>query len=92
MKKSVSSSNLALRFYKRDGWTILDLKPYLLNGDIEDTQIVCEDVPEYAYFRLTPHSKLDMDRFYEEKVFEVFRAFDDYPEMTDLEFLKSKNW
>jgi hypothetical protein len=37
-------------------------------------------------------SKMDMKSFYEEKVSEVHRMYDDYPNMTDLEFLESKNW
>ena len=89
-KKRVSSSNLALRFYKADGWTLDDLEPYLLSGKIEDTAIYHGDSPEWAYFRLD--GVLDMNKFYKEKVSEVHRAFDDYPNMTDLEFLKSKNW
>ena len=39
-KKPVSSSNLALRFYKCHGWTREDLEPYLLKGVIQDTEEV----------------------------------------------------
>jgi hypothetical protein len=92
MKKAVSSSNLALRFYKIDGWEPEDIEPYLLKGNLEDTEHMHGDKPEWAYYRLAVYSRLDMDRFYEEKVSAVHRAFNDYPNMTDLEFLKSKNW
>jgi len=92
MKKRVSSSNLALRFYKSDGWTREDIEPYLLNGVLEDTSEVHGDSPEWAYYRLEVYSKLNMKKFYKEKVSEVYRMYDDYPNMTDLEFLESKNW
>ena len=92
MKKRVQSSNLALRFYKSEGWTKEDLLPYLMKGLIEDTETTHGDKPHYSYYRLDVFSTLDMDRFYKEKVSEVHRAFDDYPNMTDLEFLKSMNW
>ncbi len=91
-KKPVSSSNLALRFYKCHGWTREDLEPYLLKGVIQDTEEVNLDKPEHAYYRLRVHSQLDMDRFYQEKVSSVYRAYDDDPNMTDLEFLKKYNW
>lgn len=92
MKKRVSSSNLALRFYKCDGWTREDLEPYFIRGTLEDTEEMHGDREDFAYYRLAVYSRLDMKKFYSEKVSEVYRAFDDYPNMTDLEFLESKNW
>jgi len=92
MKKRVSSSNLALRFYKRDGWTREDLELYLIRGSIEDTSEYHGDSDYFAYYILSIASSLDMKAFYQEKVGEVHRAYDDYPHMTDLEFLESKNW
>lgn len=92
MKKPVRSSNLALRFYKGDGWTFEDLEPYLIAGHIEDTQHMHMDDPSWAYYRLGVHSQLNMKRLYHEQVSEVFRRFDDNPSMTDLEFMESFNW
>jgi hypothetical protein len=92
MKKRVSSSNLALRFYKTDGWTRDDFEPYIICGYIEDTAEIHGDAYDLAYYRLSVHSRLDMVRFYEEKVSKVHRMFDDYPTMTDLQFLENKNW
>jgi len=92
MKKTVSSSNLALRFYKNAGWTRADIEPYLLTGYLLDTEFLHNDAPEMAYYILEVHSRLNMPKFYEEKVGKVIRAFDDYPNMTDLQFLESKNW
>jgi len=92
MKKRVCSSNLALRFYKKDNWTIEDFEPYIIRGCMEDTAEVHGDSDFFAYYRLSVDSKMDMKSFYEEKVSEVHRMYDDYPNMTDLEFLESKNW
>jgi hypothetical protein len=92
MKKRVSSSNLALRFYKSEDWTLEVLNKYLVKGNIVDSQIRHGDDPAWAYFILSPYSTLDMKRLYEEEVSEVHRAFNDHPEWTDLEFMESKNW
>jgi hypothetical protein len=92
MKKTVCSSNLSLRFYKEDGWTRECLEKYLIRGEISDTEITHGDDPEFAYYILKTNSKLDMKRLYEEQVGRVDRAFDDYPTMTDLQFMESKNW
>lgn len=91
-KKEVSSSNLALRFEKSQGWTRQILESYLTKGKILDTEILMGDRRDDAYFILDVGSALDLDRLYEDHVGKVYRAFDDYPEMTDLEFMKSKNW
>lgn len=92
MKKKVSSSNLSLRFYKLDGWVREDIEPYLIKGRVFDTQETHKDSFEYAYFILDVGVRLDMKRFYEEKVSSVHRAYDDRPWETDLEFLEGKNW
>ena len=90
MKKRVSSSNLNLRFYKSDGWTREDIEPYLVKGYLNDSAEMFGDREDLAYYVLGMNTRLVMKRFYEEKVGEVFRAFDDYPNWTDLEFLE--NW
>jgi hypothetical protein len=92
-KKRVSSSNLALRFYKFDGWTRECLEKYLTKGELIDTEFSHHaDTPDNAYFILKPYSKLDMKRLYDEQVSEVLRAFNDNPEWSDLQFMESKNW
>jgi len=91
-KKCVSSSNLALRFYKTDGWTREDILPYLMWGSLEDTEEVHGDKPEIAYYRLAVGARLDMDSFYKDRVSEVHRMYDHHPNETDLEFLKRMNW
>jgi hypothetical protein len=93
VKKRVSSSNLALRFYKFDGWTREVLESYLTKGELIDTQFSHhKDKPDEAYFILKPYSVLDMKRLYDEQVAEVHRAFNDYPHDTDLQFMERHNW
>lgn len=92
MKKHVSSSNLALRFYKSDGWTKECLEQYLLSGDLLDTEEMHGDKPKEAYFILNVGARLNMSKLYDQEVSSIFRAFNDHPEMTDLQFMESKNW
>ena len=92
MKKPISSSNLALRFYKCEGWVREDIEPYLLSGKLLDTQETHNDAIEWAYYILDVGSRLDMKKFHDEKVSSVYRRFDDKPSQTDLEFMESKNW
>jgi hypothetical protein len=92
MKKSVSSSHLALRFYKSQGWTRADLEPYLLRGQVEDTSELKNDEPAFAYFILAPGGALDMKRLLAEQISEVRRYYLGGPKETDLEYLESFNW
>lgn len=92
MKKIVSSSNLALRFYKCHGWNLDCLEKYLISGSFYDTEIKHNDRKESAYFILEPGSTLDIEKLYEEEVSQVFRAFNDYPLETDLQFMKRHAW
>jgi hypothetical protein len=92
MKKRVSSSNLALRFYKMDGWTREVLEKYLIKGSLQDTEFTHHDHGVNAYYILKVGSRLDMQRLYDEQVSEVDRAFNDYPSQSDLQFMESYNW
>ena len=59
-KKRVSSSNLALRFYKFDGWTRECLEKYLMKGELYDTEFTHhKDLRENAYYILKPGSALE---------------------------------
>jgi len=87
-RKVVRSSNLALRFYKRDGWLRETLEVYLIQGRILDTQDLHGDSVDDAYFIFDRGSKVDMKSLYLAEVSEVERRFNDYPEETDLEFLE----
>lgn len=92
MKKKVSSSNLALRFYKSDLWTRTDIEPYLIKGSLTDTSESHGYSEDLSYYILSAGSRLDMKKFYEEKISEVHRAFNDRPWETDLQFMEGKNW
>lgn len=88
-KKRVSSSNLALRFYKCDGWTGECLNQYLLNGYMRDTEYAPHfDKPEIAYFSPNIGCVMDLERLYENEVSTVDRAYNDYPNESDLEFMQ----
>lgn len=92
-KKRVSSSNLALRFYKFDGWTRECLEKYLMKGELYDTEFTHhKDIRENAYYILRPGSALDMARLLNEQVSEVHRTFNDNPSDTDLQFMERFNW
>lgn len=92
-KKVVHSSNLALRFYRSEGWTLEILNKYLTKGKFADTHLSHHKDPlEHSYFILEVRSTLDIAKLYEEQVSRVVRAFDDYPYDTDVEFMERFNW
>jgi hypothetical protein len=89
MKKVVQSSNLALRFYKHQGWAKDCLEKYLLKGGILDTEFSHhKDPPESAYFIFVAGSRVDLEGLYKNEVETVLRAFDDKPSQSDFEFMK----
>ena len=92
MKKRVSSSNLALRFYKSDGWTRECLEKYLIKGSLKDTAETHQYEDHNSYYILDVYAKLNMKNLYENEVGEVCRAFNDYPNETDLQFMERYNW
>lgn len=89
-KKTVRSSNLALRFYMNDGWTREELEDCLetgriiVNGDFGSEL----DIP---YYMLDVGSRFDLEKLMP-LVGKVERAFDDYPWQTDREFIESHMW
>jgi hypothetical protein len=87
-RKVVRSSNLALRFYKRDGWLKETLETYLSQGSLIDSELRFGDAHDEAYFVFEPGAKVDVKSLYFGEVAEVDRQFDDRPEETDLEFLE----
>lgn len=92
MKKPVSSSHLALRFYKADGWTRTCLIKYLKQGEILDTAFTHGDQAVHAYLYMSPESKMDMRALLENEVSKVIRWYGGDPKETDLEYLESMNW
>jgi len=67
MKRKIRLSNLAFRFYKKDGWTLELLKEYLVSGEINtrfqnDIFAGIDD----GYFGVSMRSVLDKDRILNE--------------------------
>jgi hypothetical protein len=91
-KFPVSSSHLALRFYKVAGWTKEILDEYLIKGRVVDIW-PGQKVRDYWWLDHEKGSQLDMDRLYNERVSAVHR-FDEKAEthLTDLEYMKRMNW
>lgn len=90
-KKPVSSSHLALRFYKHCGWTKEILEKYLIRGAVKD-QAEGQEVRDYWWLDHTQNSCLDMKRLLDEQVSQVIRWYDGPPRETDLEYLEKFNW
>ena len=92
-KKRVVTSSLSIRFYRKDGWTWDGLGRYLLSGRLVDTSLPPHnDKFEESYFIPGAHSKLDIDRLYQNEVSFVERTFNDRPLISDLDFLKCFGW
>ena len=76
----VSSSNLALRFYLKDGWDKKTLDSLVVCGKIIKCSGWEKDLKQgLAYYLPEIGTKLDIDRLMS-LVTKVHRAFDDYPQ------------
>lgn len=97
----VVTTNLTMRFYRKDGWTEELLRELVVRQQFEgepfrffDDQI---DGHDMAYWIPEVGTFLDVDRLLADEGFKDFsikvnRTFDDHPEETDLEHLRKKNW
>jgi hypothetical protein len=92
MKKPVHSSNLALRFYRQDGWTREILENYLTRGKLVDSAERFGDTDDTSYFILAVGARFDIGELHRDHVGEVIRTFNDYPGDSDLQFMERKNW
>lgn len=91
MKMPVSSSHLALRFYKHAGWTREILELYLVSGRILD---VWENQPvrDYWFLDHSMSSRFDMGKLYTEQISVVVRYSDTAESnKSDLEYLEGLN-
>ena len=92
----IQSSNLALRFYKRNGWTSQLMKTIILpeyrkqyNELVRDTTESHGDPEYWAYFAFNPGCEYTVNvKLLLELKTELIRAFDDYPKETDEEFIR----
>jgi hypothetical protein len=89
IKKVISSSNLALRFYANDGWTKEELDEYCVIGEVHCRNP--DDPSPYFTLNLDKGSFFDCVRLYNEKCGRLIRAFNDYPEQNDIQFMESHN-
>lgn len=90
----IRSSNLCLRFYRRDGWSkelmeVLIKPQFRSKVTIADSQDKGDD-ETCSYFVITAFGKdvVDMDLLLKLKT-ELIRAFDDYPDQSDEDFMRS---
>ncbi len=83
----VICSNLAMRFYVKDGWTQDILRPLLIKGDIS----IKHPDDFLPYFTLDVGSSIDIEKLLT-IASEIVRTFDDHPAMSDREFLRQFNW
>lgn len=92
---TIRSSNLALRFYKKDGWSLplfelLLLENYRnvdLNSLLIDSEIKFDDNKESAYYVINDSLYFDINLLIKLKT-RLIRAFDDHPMETDEEYIK----
>jgi hypothetical protein len=89
MKKPVYAANLAIRFYKRDGWKKNTLKEYLKSGNIYDTEYSRQtDPPSRAYYLFDVGSEVNIEDLYKNEISEIKKDFEDSPGESDVELLK----
>jgi len=88
----VSSSNLALRFYLKDGWDKEVLDSLVISGKFVKCSHWEEDLKlGLAYYLPEVGTKLDIDKLMN-LITKVDRRFDDYPHETDREFIERMLW
>jgi hypothetical protein len=89
----ISSSNLALRFYKKDGWTQEFLDSLTTKGSIlPHTHFDKDEASGWGgYYIPKPGTQMNIPELMKH-VTEVYRAFDDYPHMTDEQFIEHMLW
>lgn len=87
----VVTTNLAIRFYKRDGWTEPDLLS-LVEDSVLDQSFKFFDDGDMAYWVPYAGVKMDIEKMLKQHNPVVIRTFNDFPNQSDLEHLESKNW
>jgi len=87
--KKIVISNLAARYYLKDGWTLDILNRYLVRG-----RFVCSpNTDEDPYFLLDVGGNIDVDRFLTDYPdAEIKSGFHGEREMAPRELLISRNW
>jgi len=83
---------MAIRFYKRDGWTLDILNQYVVNGRFIDSAAHFGDSSDIAYFVPDVGTNLDIQRLLDEQISEIRRTFNDMPYLSDFQYLELFNW
>jgi hypothetical protein len=94
-KKAVSITSLAMRFYKRDGWTLKLLESYLPQGEFTIKDFKCFGEEDSEYYILTPPCKFDVEKLYNDgHIGELIgrESWDELKGLSDLDVLKNRNW
>ena len=88
IRKVIQSSNLCLRFYAADGWTKEELDALCVIGEV----YCAHPDDDHPYFTLDHRkgSMFDVDKLME-SMSELVRAFDDYPNQSDRQFIEYHN-
>lgn len=87
MKKVAHTSNLAMRFYVRDGWTKGELDECIVRGEF----IIAHPEDTNPYYSIGPHDSYDSKKLLE-KISKIKRGFDDQNQYSDYELLEHMNW
>ncbi len=87
-KRPIRACNATLRFYARDGWTKEALDLLCVKGEVHCPSPNDED-PYYTLDRFQG-SRFDCEKLLRH-CSEIHRRYDDYPNESDLDFLKRLN-
>ena len=89
----INSSNLALRFYASEGWTLELLNSLVTKGAIKKHPSFDKDEAEGwgGYYLPDTGTQMNIPELMKH-VTSVHRAFDDYPTDTDEQFIKKMLW
>ena len=83
-KKPIRSSNLALRFYKSDGWTKEEVQSFVLDTQKVD---VADEGTSFEYYRFPMLANINIELLLK-SYSKAYRKFDDFPDETDDSFIK----
>ena len=88
MKKPIRLSNLAMRFYLRDGWTRDELASLIVKGKLHDP---FPQDKEDGYFILEVGGAFDVKKL-AERISEVRHTFNDHKGESIEEIIEHFNW
>jgi len=91
-KKIMHTSNLAMRFYVHNGWTLEELEGLVeSHRDSTDGRFRFFDDTDSPYYVPNVGTNLKIKEL-AEKISEIKKAFNDYPNETNKECIERFNW